>query len=163
VEPDAVCLDVALAGEPDGWQVLTELKGDPETAAIPVVVCAPGNGSEHAAMLGATDVLTKPFAPAALREAIRRLLPQGGGVLVVDDEEAVRRLVFETLGDEGFELREAVDGDEALAAIDARRPDAVVLDLIMPRVDGFAVLDRLQADPETRLLPVVILTARRLS
>ena len=163
VGPDAVCLDVGLTGEPDGWQVLTELKGDPETASIPVVVCTPGNSSEHASMLGATDVLTKPFAPAAVREAIRRLLPQGGNVLVVDDEEAVRRLVFETLGEEGFDLREAVDGEEALAAIEARRPDAVVLDLIMPRVDGFAVLDRLQANPETRLLPVVVLTARHLS
>jgi CheY-like chemotaxis protein len=98
-----------------------------------------------------------------LREAILRLLPRGrGSVLVVDDEENVRALVRATLGRDGVELREAVDGEDALAAIAAEKPDAIVLDLMMPKLDGFAVLERLQSDPETRRLPVVVLTARRL-
>jgi CheY-like chemotaxis protein len=84
-------------------------------------------------------------------------------VLVVDDEENVRALVRETLSGDGFELREAADGKEALEAVEAERPDVVVLDLIMPGLDGFAVLERLQADPASRPIPVVVLTARRLT
>jgi CheY-like chemotaxis protein len=71
--------------------------------------------------------------------------------------------VTETLRGNGLELREAADGEEALAAIAERRPDLIVLDLAMPRVDGFTVLERLQENPETRRLPVVVLTGRRLS
>ncbi|TMK34277.1 MAG: response regulator, partial [Actinobacteria bacterium] len=74
-----------------------------------------------------------------------------------------RSLVIETLGRNGMELREAADGEEALAKISARRPDAIVLDLIMPTLDGFEVLDRLQSDPQTRAIPVVVLTARQLT
>jgi signal transduction histidine kinase/DNA-binding response OmpR family regulator len=163
IDPALVCLDVALSGQPDGWQLLTQLREDPATARIPIVVCTGGDGRHHAAMLGATDVLAKPFEPEELRTAVSRLLPAGGGVLVVDDDEAVRRLVYETLGEDGFELREAGDGEAALAEIERRRPDALVLDLMMPKVDGFAVLDRLQRDARTRLLPVIVLTAKRLS
>jgi CheY-like chemotaxis protein len=95
---------------------------------------------------------------------VQRLLPEGrGSVLVVDDEENVRRLVQETLKGQVTELREAADGEEALAEIARQKPDVVVLDLIMPGVDGFAVLERLQGDPETRTIPVIVLTARRLS
>jgi PAS domain S-box-containing protein len=163
LQPALVCLDVALGGEPDGWQVLSMLKDDPATARIPVLVWTALDDGKDAAMLGAADVLTKPFEPQQLRAAIARLLPPGGGVLVVDDEAAVRRLVFETLSEDGFELREAADGAEALEAIRAWKPDLIVLDLMMPNMDGFGVLDRLQGDPATRLLPVIVLTARRLS
>ena len=84
-------------------------------------------------------------------------------MLVVDDDEALRRLVVETLGRDGSELREAASGTEALAMIAARQPDVVVLDLKMPGLDGFGVLDRLLERPETRDLPVVVLTGRDLS
>jgi len=140
------------------------LKSDSATAAIPVVICTAGNGRREASALGAADFLTKPFSAQQLRTAIARLLPDGrGSVLVVDDEESVRSLVIETLGRNGMELREAADGEEALAKISARRPDAIVLDLIMPTLDGFEVLDRLQSDPQTRAIPVVVLTARQLT
>jgi signal transduction histidine kinase/DNA-binding response OmpR family regulator len=161
--PDAVCLDIELAGELNGWEVLEELKAHSGTAAVPVVVCTGGNGRGRAATLGASDFLTKPFSREQLLEAVHRLLPERQGrVLVVDDEQHVRRLVVDTLGKE-FETAEAADGAEALELIAERRPDAIVLDLVMPGVDGFAVLERLQRNPETRLLPVIVLTARRLS
>lgn len=161
--PALVCLDIRLAGTVDGWEVLASLKRNAVTAHVPVVVCTSANGRDKAASLGASDFLTKPFAPRQLRETMVRLVPGGASVLVVDDEESVRRLVVETLGDEGYALREATDGDEALAAVAAAKPDVIVLDLMMPRVDGFTVLERLQADPETRFLPVVVLTAKRLA
>jgi signal transduction histidine kinase/DNA-binding response OmpR family regulator len=161
--PAIVCLDIDLPGELDGWQVLAQLKADPSTAAIPIVVCTGGNGRGKAATLGAADFLTKPFSAAQLRETMERVLPRKQGlVLVVDDEVTVRRLVGDTLASQ-YELAEAADGVEALEAIAERRPDAVVLDLMMPRLDGFAVLERLQEDPELRTIPVVVLTARRLT
>ena len=161
--PDAVCLDITLAGELTGWDVLSRLKEDPAASAIPVVICTAGNGRADAAALGAADFLAKPFAAGELHAALQRVLPAGSGsVLVVDDEESVRALVVETLAGTGYELRQAADGEEALERIAARRPDAIVLDLMMPKLDGFAVLERLQGDPETRRIPVVVLTARAL-
>ncbi len=162
--PAAICLDIVLPGELDGWDVLARLKATPATARVPVIVCTGRNGRDRAAALGASDFLTKPFSPQDIRDAVSRALPEGrGSILIVDDEETVRRLVVETLRGNGFELREAADGEEALAEIASRTPDALILDLVMPGLDGFAVLERLQDDPEKRLLPVIVLTARRLS
>ena len=162
--PVLICLDIVLPGELDGWQILSRLKANPATAHIPVVICTGRNGREDAGALGAADFITKPFSPQRIREVVQRLLPEGrGSVLVVDDEENVRRLVQETLKGQVTELREAADGEEALAEIARQKPDVVVLDLIMPGVDGFAVLERLQGHPETRTIPVIVLTARRLS
>ena len=161
--PDAICLDMTLAGELNGWDVLSRLKESPLTAGIPVVICTAGNGRADASALGAADFLAKPFAAGELYSALQRVLPTGkGSVLVVDDEESVRALVIETLAGTGYELREAGDGEEALERIAARRPDAIVLDLMMPKLDGFAVLERLQEDPELRRIPVIVLTARAL-
>jgi signal transduction histidine kinase/CheY-like chemotaxis protein len=161
--PALVCLDIVLPGELDGWDVLAQLKGDARTANVPVVICTARNGRERAGVLGASDFLTKPFSSRQLRAAISRLLPTDGSVLVVDDDPAVRRLVAETLRAEGVELREAADGHAALREIEERRPDAVVLDLILPELDGFAVLEHLQSDPVLRTLPVVVLTGTHLS
>jgi signal transduction histidine kinase/DNA-binding response OmpR family regulator len=162
--PLIVCLDMKLAGELDGWEVLARLKENAATANVPVVVCTGRNGRERAAALGAADFITKPFSAARLRDAVKRVLPVGGrSVLVVDDEESVRRLVVETLEGDGLDLREAANGAEALEAVVLRRPDAIVLDLIMPEVDGFTVLERLQEDEGTRSIPVIVLTGRNLS
>ncbi|MFY9578758.1 MAG: response regulator [Gaiellaceae bacterium] len=162
--PSLICLDITLAGKLDGWAVLGQLKSNPASAGIPVVICTAGNGRGEASALGAADFLSKPFGADQLRTTVERLLPDGrGSVLVVDDDESVRSLVIETLDGNGYELREAADGGEALAKIAARRPDAIVLDLMMPTLDGFEVLERLHAEPETRAIPVVVLTARRLT
>jgi signal transduction histidine kinase/DNA-binding response OmpR family regulator len=162
--PDLVCLDIRLAGELDGWEVLASLREDPATANIPVVLCTALNtGRDRAGALGAADVLMKPFTERQLRDVVTRVLPQGrGSVLVVDDEEPVRTLVRATLEADDVVVREAEDGEAALREVAARHPDAIVLDLAMPRVDGFEVLERLKADPHTRGIPVVVLTARRL-
>jgi CheY-like chemotaxis protein/anti-sigma regulatory factor (Ser/Thr protein kinase) len=162
--PDAVCLDIRLAGELDGWDVLARLKGAAATADVPVVICTGGNGRDRAASLGASDFLTKPFSPAVLRAAVERLLPdRRGNVLVVDDDPAIRRLVAEALAHGGVELREAASGEEALAEVERARPNAIVLDLVMPGIDGFEVLERLQDDPAARMIPVLVLTAHDLT
>jgi signal transduction histidine kinase/CheY-like chemotaxis protein len=162
--PALICLDMGLPGDLDGWQLLAKLRERPDTAETPVIICTGRNGRDRAAALGVTDFIAKPFSERQIREAVGRLLPEGrGSVLIVDDDEAVRRLVFETLRADGVELREAVDGETALAEIASRLPDALVLDLMMPGLDGFHVLERLQERQETKLLPVVVLTAKRLS
>ncbi|HXY81755.1 MAG TPA: response regulator [Gaiellaceae bacterium] len=162
--PALVCLDMVLAGELDGWQVLSELKRDRSTASVPVIICTGRNGRDRASALGASDFLTKPFSRAQLLAAIERVLPgRRGLVLVVDDDASVRRLVVETLQESDLGFGEAGDGEEALAAIAVERPDAIVLDLMLPKLDGFALLERLHADPQLRLIPVIVLTGRRLS
>jgi signal transduction histidine kinase/CheY-like chemotaxis protein len=162
--PALICLDIRLPGQLDGWKLLARLRERPDTAETPVVICTGRNGRDRAAALGITDFITKPFSQRQIQDAIQRLLPEGRGtVLVVDDDPAVRRLVFETLTGEGVDLREAVDGESALAEIALRKPDALVLDLMMPGLDGFHVLERLQESPETKVIPVVVLTARHLS
>ena len=162
--PALICLDMALPGELDGWEVMARLKASPATAQIPVIVCTGHDGRDRAAMLGAADFITKPFSEQRIREAVQKVLPEGRGtVLVADDDPTVRRLVAETLGRDEVDVREAADGEETLAALAAELPDALVLDLTMPKLDGFQVLERLQETPELRLLPVIILTARRLS
>jgi signal transduction histidine kinase/DNA-binding response OmpR family regulator len=161
--PALVSLDIRLAGALDGWEVLTSLKANAETAGIPVIVCTAGDGHWQAATLGAAEFLVKPFSAARIREVVARLIPAGGSVLVVDDDENVRRLVRGALAGDRVEVGEAADGEEALAHIRAHRPDAVVLDLLMPVLDGFSVLEQIQDDPETRFLPVVVLTGKELS
>jgi signal transduction histidine kinase/DNA-binding response OmpR family regulator len=163
--PHLVCLDISLAGELDGWDVLARLREHPRTANIPVILCtAVDEGRDRAGALGAADVLTKPFTARQLLDVVRRVLPGGrGSVLVVDDEEAVRTLVRATLEADGAAVREAEDGEEALREVETQHPDVIVLDLAMPRLDGFEVLERLQADVHTRAIPVIVLTARRLS
>jgi signal transduction histidine kinase/DNA-binding response OmpR family regulator len=162
--PAAVCLDVSLPGTLDGWQVLVQLKAHPLTSHVPVIVCTGEAGRSTAQTLGATEFVSKPFTADQLREAVaRQLSAERSSVLVVDDEFALRRLVTETLARDGSEMREAADGREALAMIAVRQPDVLVLDLQMPELDGFAVLDRLLERADTRLLPVVVLTGRELT
>lgn len=162
--PAVICLDMRLAGRIDGWNVLERVKATPATARIPVIVCTGNNGRSRAAALGAADFLAKPFRADVLRDAVHRVLPgTKGNVLVVDDDQTMRRLVVETLADNGFKLAEAADGAEALAAIAEATPDAIVLDLFMPNMDGFEVLEHLQNRPETRAVPVIVLTAHRLN
>lgn len=161
--PAAICLDMFLPNGIQGWEVLERLKADSRTANVPVVVCTGRNNKDRASALGASDFLAKPLSPDQLREAVRRVVRPPACVLVVDDDPTVRRLVVETLSADGLELVEAADGEQALAAVAERRPDAIVLDLVMPNVDGVAVLEQLSADAETRKIPVIVLTARTLS
>lgn len=117
--------------------------------------------SDRAADLGAADCLSKPFSGASLLESVAGLLPPvGGSVLVVDDDDTIRSLVTTTLARDGRQLREAADGIEALTRISESRPDLIILDLEMPHLDGFGVLERLRESADTRKIPVIILTAR---
>jgi DNA-binding response OmpR family regulator len=118
--------------------------------------------------LGAADYLVKPLDSDAVLAALKRLAQANGGrvpsrLLVVDDDPHVPDMVRQLLPASEFEVETAADGLQALAAVARRRPDAILLDLMMPQLDGFGVIERLQAVAETRDIPIVVLTAKSLN
>jgi len=128
-----------------------------------VIVWTAEKGRSTAATLGAPSSRQALSPATAARGGRPAALRERSSVLVVDDDPALRRLVIETLARDGGELREAADGLEALAMIAVRPPDVLVLDLAMPKLDGFGVLERLLEGVETRQMPVVVLTGRDLT
>jgi signal transduction histidine kinase/DNA-binding response OmpR family regulator len=162
LSPDLVTLDVLMPGT-DGWTVLRELKSDPATASIPVVLASITDDRALGAALGASAYVTKPFERDTLVETVRRLLPspsesaRAGGVLVVEDDEQARELLGRGLEREGWAVREASTVAEATTALDPP-PTLVLLDLLLPDGTGFDVLDVLPPDT-----PVLVLTAKDLS
>jgi len=163
LRPAVITLDV-LMPEVDGWQVLRTLKADPLTAAIPVVMVTILDERGRGQALGAADYLAKPVSREALREAVGRLLPQptGARVLVVEDDETTRALLRRLLVAEGCIVAEAADGRAGLDAVARQVPDLVLLDLMMPRMDGFEFLARLRDDARSAAVPVVVVTAAEL-
>jgi CheY-like chemotaxis protein len=147
----------------DGWQVLHELKADTATRDIPIIVLSIIDNKDLGYRLGAFDYLLKPFDREAVLAALARVLPQQGRLLVVDDDPQVVDLVRQLLESESYEVMAAADGQEALAAIARQRPDIILLDLLMPRMDGFAVIEHLQQEPQYRQIPVIVLTAKTLT
>jgi signal transduction histidine kinase/CheY-like chemotaxis protein len=160
--PALVTLDI-LMPRIDGWALLAAFKADPELCDIPVIVVTVLAERGIALALGAAGFLTKPVERAHLAALVRRHLAGGGTVLVVDDDRASRRLARHHLDHLGCTVAEAADGAAALAWLERNpRPAMVLLDLIMPGMDGFAFLDAIGQRAEWRALPIVVLTAKRL-
>jgi CheY-like chemotaxis protein len=166
LSPFAITLDISLP-KLDGWSVLNALKREAATADIPVVVVSIVDNRDFGLVLGATDYLVKPIDHERLRAALGSLssvrAPGDGTVLVVDDDPALREVLSSLLADDGWRVATAADGEAALAAVERARPAAMVLDLMMPRCDGFEVLHALRMRPNTRDLPVIVITARELN
>ena len=166
LKPFAITLDISLP-KLDGWSVLNVLKREASTAHIPVVIVSIVDNRDFGLVLGATDYLVKPIDPERLRAVLRGLehlrTSTGGTVLVVDDDPALRDILGSLLVEDGWRVTTAGDGEAALAAVERERPTAMVLDLMMPRLDGFEVLHALRARPSTRDLPVIIMTAKDLT
>ena len=165
-QPQVILLDILMPGT-DGWQILHELKNDPVTARIPVILHSIVDKKALGLQLGAADYLLKPLDPAAVQEALERVIiqdaPRAKRVLVVDDDITVIDILRQDLPESGFILDSAPDGLEGLKSIEAHRPDILLLDLMMPRLDGFGVIDRLRADPKMRDLPIIVLSAKDLT
>jgi len=146
----------------DGWAVLAALKGDDATASIPVVMLTMLDDRSLGYALGATDYLMKPIDRERLVTALapyRRELP----VLIVDDDPDVRALLRRMLEREGYTVDEADNGRVALERVRERAPGAILLDLMMPEMDGFEFLEELRRDEAGRGIPVIVVTARELS
>jgi signal transduction histidine kinase/DNA-binding response OmpR family regulator len=161
LSPAGVVLDILLPGI-DGWDVLAQLKADPGTAAIPVVVVSMLDERGRGFALGATEYLVKPVGKEQLLAALYRaaaMPEQKHTVVAIDDDPLAIELVRASLEPEGWTVLGAMTGQEGLALVRERQPSAVLLDLLMPGMDGFEVVEALRADPETKSVPVVILTS----
>jgi signal transduction histidine kinase/CheY-like chemotaxis protein len=163
VRPRAITLDVMMPGM-DGWAVLAALKADPQLADIPVIIVSIIDDKNLGYALGASDYLTKPLERDRLLDIIRKRCGASSGlVLVAEDEPATRDMLRRVLEKSGWTVAEAVNGREALEIVTQQRPALVLLDLMMPEMDGFEFLDELRQRPELQSIPVVVLTAKDLT
>jgi CheY-like chemotaxis protein len=165
-QPQAILLDIILPGA-DGWQILHDLKEDPATSGIPVILLTIVDRKALGLRLGASAYLLKPLDPAAVREALGRATASKGRrkkhVLVVDDDPDIADMLRQALPEAEFHLEAAADGLAGLKAVEAHRPDILLLDIVMPRLDGFGVIERLRANAKTRDLPIIVISAKELT
>ena len=164
LRPRAVTLDVIMPGM-DGWAVLRQIKEDPETRSIPVVMVTMTDDRDMGLALGATEFLTKPIDRSQLLTLLEpyRNAVAAGDVLVVDDSAEVRDVVCRALEREGLAVRQAGNGAEALERVGERSPALILLDLMMPVMDGFQFVMELRKNPAWRSIPIVVVTAKDLS
>ena len=160
--PVAIVLDVLLQGE-HSWQLLQDLKQNASTRDIPVFVVTVVENEAKAMALGATAFHAKPIDRAWLLAQLQTtLVREHGQILIIDDDEISRYLLKGVLGNGGYRLLEARGGNEGLRFAKESKPDLIILDLSMPDLSGFEVLDQLKMDPKTQQIPVVIYTSQRL-
>jgi signal transduction histidine kinase/DNA-binding response OmpR family regulator len=165
LSPAGVILDILLPGI-DGWEVLARLKADPQTAPIPVIVVSLLDERGRGFALGAAEYLVKPVAKEQLLAAIYRAaaVPERKHTVVaIDDDPLAIELARVNLEPAGWTVLGAASGQEGLALIRARQPSVVLLDLLMPGMDGFEVVEALRAEPDTKTIPVVILTSKSMT
>jgi PAS domain S-box-containing protein len=165
VKPFAITLDIMMPGM-DGWQVLNDLKSNPETRDIPVIVCSILDEENKGFSLGATDYLVKPIMEEDLIQAINRLNPDGSirEVLVIDDSADDLRMISKMLSTDGrFKAVLAQGGKAGWDTLSRNTPQAIILDLFMPDMNGFTILEKLQSSPELRNIPVIIVSGGELN
>ena len=161
LHPAAITLDVLMPGM-DGWAVLGELKADPETRDIPVIMVTMTDDRNLGYALGATEFLTKPVRRDQLVELLDRYATQGGDrqALVVDDKLENREILRRVLEHEGWRVRDAENGQRALDEVASDPPSLVLLDLMMPVMDGFDFVVEMRRREATSEIPIVVVTAK---
>jgi signal transduction histidine kinase/DNA-binding response OmpR family regulator/HAMP domain-containing protein len=164
LRPHAVTLDVLMPGM-DGWTVLTTLKTDPDLADIPVIMLTIVDDKNMGYALGASDYLTKPIDRERLIAILQqyRSAPPPFRVLVVEDEATTREMLRRTLEKEGWAVSEAENGRAALEQVAENPPGLILLDLMMPEMDGFQFMEELRKNEAWRSIPVVVVTAKDLT
>ncbi len=162
--PDAITLDVMMPGM-DGWAVLAALKADPDLCDVPVIMLTIVDDKRMGFALGAAEYLTKPID----REQLRKVLAKyrhgdlRGSVLVVEDDPAASELLRRTLEGEGWTVTVARNGREALEQMDQHEPAIILLDLMMPEMDGFEFLSEIRSTQRASTVPVIVVTAKELT
>lgn len=161
--PDAVILDVIMP-ERDGWSMLREMKADPVLCETPVILATIVADREMGLAFGAVEHLIKPVDPVKLVTTLETIANgKEKDVLIVDDDAATRNLFRRILIREGWHVREASDGSRALSQLKAHKPTLMVLDIMMPKLDGFDVLRSLRNSEELADLPVIVATSKDLT
>jgi signal transduction histidine kinase/CheY-like chemotaxis protein len=164
LRPKAITLDVMMPGM-DGWAVLTKLKEEPAVAEIPVIMLTIVDDKHFGHALGATEYLTKPVDRDRLSSVVRKLTKPTtpGKVLIVDDDPEVREMLVRTLERQDWMASTAEDGRAGLDAVAAGKPDLILLDLMMPRMDGFEFVSELRKQQDWRSIPIIVITAKTLT
>lgn len=165
LQPFAVTLDILMPTK-DGWQVLRELKECPETQDIPIIICSIVSNEGLGFSLGAADYLVKPIMEEELLAALERLdrKEEEALVLVIDDQADDILLIRRILeAQQRYQVIEADGGQAGIDMVHHRKPHIIILDLMMPGVDGFAVLEEIKRNPDTRRIPVIVITAKTLT
>jgi len=161
LKPAVITLDVMMPGL-DGWAVLTALKADPETANIPVIMMTIVDDKNMGFALGAADYFTKPIDWQRLSGALKKHRQPAASqtVLVVEDDGPTREMLRRTLEKDGWKVAEAVNGREGLERVAAEVPAMILLDLMMPEMDGFGFMQELRKRPDCAQVPVMVITAK---
>jgi len=169
--PELITLDIMLPGM-DGWEVLSRIKQMPQLATVPVVIISIVANGKRGIALGASQVLQKPVSHADLKNALSAtgILPASGQptgaphrVLVVDDDPSAVELMSSYLKHSGYQVSTAYSGADGIALAHSEHPDAILLDLMMPEISGFEVIEALKNDPATARIPIIIVTAKLLT
>ncbi len=167
IQPMVITLDIMLPGI-NGWQVLQELKSDPQTANIPVLIVS-ATDDDHVFRIHAHDYFVKPVERDKLLSRIKELSELGTftkeirNILIVDDDKGFLMVTGTLLERQGFTVYKASSGPEALELLKSVMPDVVLLDLLMPGMNGVEVIEQIKQNPNTQHLPIVILTAANLT
>lgn len=165
LRPDAITLDVLMTGG-DGFQALVALKAAQETKNIPIIVISIVDNKQVGFALGAADYLIKPINKQALLDSLGKYIPNpaddDSSILLVDDDSKTLELVQETLHSAGYETQSVQSGAGALRVLGSKLVGAVVLDLMMPGMDGFEVIRHIREQPSLKNLPIFVMTAKSL-
>jgi signal transduction histidine kinase/DNA-binding response OmpR family regulator len=163
LRPAAVTLDIMMP-DIDGWTVLAAIKGDPELVDLPVVLMTIVDEKNRGYALGAAEYLVKPVDRKKLFDVMRTLCGSTGRpILMVDDDDVGRRQMRAALEQQGWSMIEAGDGRAALTRLSEAQPAVIILDLMMPQMDGFEFLEEKRRKAEWRDIPVVVVTAKELT
>jgi CheY-like chemotaxis protein len=157
--PSVITLDLVMP-DVDGWTALAALKANALTASIPVVLVTVLDDPQKGYSFGATDYVAKPIEGDRLAQVVRRYCGAAApAVLIIDDNEKDREIVRRVLQNDGCVVVEAVDGAEGLAKSETTKFDLIVLDLMMPVMDGFTFVDEIRQRKGSEMPPIVVLTA----
>jgi signal transduction histidine kinase/DNA-binding response OmpR family regulator len=168
LQPAVITLDVVMLPM-NGWDVLSKLKADPRTANVGVVMVTVMDQRQTGTLLGADEYIVKPVDKSILLDAVERCLSRrnntgiGKSILVVEDDGPTRELIVDLLTRSGYAVRSAEDGAQAREQVEAALPDLVILDLILPAINGFGLIAEWRRNSATTNLPIFVLTNKELT
>jgi CheY-like chemotaxis protein len=164
LKPAVITLDVMMP-QMDGWSVLTALKADPATADIPVIMLTIVDDKQLGFALGAADYFTKPIDFQRLHQVLEKYRKPTNHqtVLVVEDDANMREMLRRTLEKDGWRVAEAPNGKVGLERLNTVSPALILLDLMMPEMDGFEFMDTLRRRQSAQAIPVIVITAKDLT